>query len=91
VPSGAVLHLAGVALDGEVVTGGACAAISGTILGATVAVHNRKCRGHRPLAVPRRGHRKGIHFLWHLETYPAGRFSYRRPSDDLRCRPTPGG
>lgn len=41
VPSGAVLDLAGVALDGVVVTGGGCAAISGTTRSLTVAVGGR--------------------------------------------------
>ena len=41
VPSGAVLDLAGVALDGVVVTGGGCAAISGTTRSLTVGVGGR--------------------------------------------------
>jgi hypothetical protein len=41
VPSGAVLDLVGVPLDGVVVTGGGCAVISGTTRGLTVAVGGR--------------------------------------------------
>lgn len=41
VPSGAVLELVGEALDGVVVTGGGCAAISGKTRSLTVAVGGR--------------------------------------------------